>query len=184
MTAWGDVQRAYAGANPATGFRYASPQQTMALANLVHRWRETHTASFMDDAVIYCEKQGLPILPVLLREIAKAAQQRRGNGPSKAEREGIKGEAFRIMCNLILVGASDREAAGKAAFWTQSTPHPMRASSLEKEYPAAWRRGSPSIEEQIRADRAEWPEPTWDAEWRRLRQSMPEPEDEVRGERR
>jgi hypothetical protein len=179
-----EVKREYCAVNPVSGRAFADPVQAATIANLLQRWIETHTTAYLDDAVIYCEDNALPILPVLSREIARAARHRRGGKPSKGEREGIKDGAFRVMANLILAGATDREAAGKAAVWSQGTPHPMKASSLEKEYSLTWRRGDPSLEDELRTFAEDHPDPETDAAWRELRRVMREPTDEERGERR
>ena len=181
-----EVYRAYMAVNPETGNTFATPTQAHALANLVKRWTETHTPAFMDDAIEYCDWKGLPALAPLRRCLADAARQRRGNQLSKAMREGIKDEAFRVMANLIIRGSTFPEASGKAAKWinAQDSRYKVKASSLEKDYVKAYRRGAEAIEAAMREFNCENPDTGIDEAWRRIRDALPEPDDDERGERR
>ena len=165
---------------------HAGSVEKRTLANLVKRWIETGTASFMDDAVEYCELKDLPVTSVLRRHLSEAAYKRRGNKPSKAMREGMQDNAMRTIANLIYIGAPLKEAAGKAAHWLngQALGYTLKASSLEKEYTAKYRTGDPSIEGTMHASWRESPNNEFDMDWRRLRESLPEPDDDELGNRR
>ncbi len=176
--AWREVVSGYRG--------LASPIQKRTLAGLVQRWIETGTPSYLDDALIYCEINNLPVTSELRKHLASGASARIGGKTTKALREGYKDKAFLLMVNLIFHGASLREASGKAAVWisSQNLGYTVKASSLEKDYPLKYRQGQPSLEEEFHNEWRTNPQPEYDAGWERIRKELPEPSDEERGERR
>jgi len=180
------IYKAYMAVNPQTGRTYADPIQASILSHLVKKWQETHTNSYMDDAISYCEAMDLPILNQLRKHLATVADIRRGKKLSKAQREGIKNEAFRMICNLIVYAdATLSEAAGKAAAYVSSNMgYKLKASSLEKEYPTIWRTGKPSAEDLMRSHKDECPDQSVIDGWVENRRCLPEPSFEVRGNRR
>ncbi len=156
------------------------------LGNLVARWIETGNPHYADDAVAYCDANDLPVSTVLRKVLAKAAEKRRNGNATAAMREGVKAEAFRIMANLIIHGASVPQAASKAARLINTSQGfaIRKASSLEKQYEAEWRSGIPSLEDQLRQSYLDEPDTAQSAEWRRLVKELPEAPHRWLGERR
>jgi hypothetical protein len=171
----------YTHVNPSTGHIYARPDQAMALSYFVTRWRETRKFRFMLDAIEYCELNNLQILPVLRKHMADAARAERKDGPTKAMSESLKEEAFRVMANLIIHGASLAEAAGKVAAAAEGR---WKASTLETDYPKVWRSGTPSTEDSLREYYQDDPNPEFSKMWQQIRIELREPTDDERGERR
>lgn len=186
-TVWSEIHHAYGVDGPKAGMRWASPMQTATLANLAVRWVEKHEAAALDDAMEYCLAHKLPVLPPLLRHVVDAVRERRKKTKSPlspAMRAGIKDEAFRIMANLICLNVTLDRASEVAAIHSARTGRPLKASTLAKEYAATWHRGTPNREDEMRAHRAEFPEPEFDRKWLEIESLTPLPTQEQKGERR
>ena len=179
-----EIFAAYATQGPKPGTSWASAVQVAALKNFVRRWIETHDTSFMDLALQYCHEQALPILPALLKHLVDASKTRTDKRTPRAIREGVKGKAFEIIANLVILGGTLTRASGIAAIWTQETPHPHRASTLESQYVKVWRSGNPSSETILRNEWKKFPEPEFEAEWKRLLKVTREPTQDEKGDRR
>ena len=128
----------YAETGPEQGTRWSDPQQFGSIFGLVERWLASRDPQFMDQAVLMCDHEKLPILPSLLRHVADAARLRRskaGSKLSRADKESNKHRALRIVANLKACGITLTRACEVAAIWT--TDHgikAIKASTLEAEY--------------------------------------------------
>lgn len=177
-------------ANKAMRLAYAEvePVSRFALAGLVGRWVETGIDTFVDDAVLYCELHDLPIKPELLRHLAAAARLRRRPGPSQAVREGIKDRAFTVMANLVIHGATNEQAASKAARWinSQKLGRTLKASTLEKQYGElhSGKNGPNALENVLRQSWLDDPNAEASEAWTDLVRDLPLADDDERGERR
>ena len=174
----------YIRVDPRTKRTYANPTMAGALSNCVKRWREIRTASYMDEAIAYCDMHDLPILPSLMKNIADAARARMSGKTTKGMREGVKDAAHRMIANLIYHDDTLADAAGRTAVWSQDTPHPMKASSLEKTYTTEFRSGTPTQESILWEFWEDEPDPQLTEIWRKLRLQIPLPDDEIKGNRR
>jgi hypothetical protein len=183
FAAWKSVNEAYSKAGH-DSFRAADPMQTATLCGLVLSWLETFDAGFMDAALIYCDFHDLPILPELRKYMADAASYRNKGKSFRANREGIKTHALRAIANLHIRGVTVERAAEVSAVWSSGTEHPLKASSLEREYSKVWRKGTPTKEDKLRQFRNEFPDPQTDAKWLKLLETLPPPTPEQKGERR
>lgn len=179
--AYREVLESYRAVDPLTQRTCANPTEAHAVANLVQRWLETHTPTFMDDAVDYCQMKDLPVLPSLRKHLADAARMRRKSDSSKAMREGMKDAAFNMIANLLFHDATLREACGKVA---KAFGNQWKASSLEHDYPTAYRSGERPIENILHDAWRNDPDPELTRQWQAIRAALPEPSDEERGERR
>ena len=182
-TSW-EIFTAYATQGPEPGTRWASPVQVATLRNLVMRWLESRDTTFMDLALQYCHEKNLPILPALLQHIVDASKTRTEKRTPRAIREGVKSKAFEIIANLVILGATLERAAEIAAMWTQDSPHPQKASTLEKQYVSEWRSDNPSRETILRNEWAQFPEPEFQAHWQKALIDAEIPTQDVKGNRR
>lgn len=138
---WRNVKNAYCPYGADDEQLKSALEAALTLANLVVRWLETEDTTFVDDAVEYCYMYGLPIERPLLEQVVKAACHRNKAHTklvSRADREAIKREAFRLVANLkVVLELSLLHASEIAAVWSSGTNHPLKASTIEKEYPRA-----------------------------------------------
>lgn len=188
-----EILRAYRAVNPETGRTYSTVEAAYGIANLVERWINTNDPSFMDSAIRYCEQEDLPILPLLRFQLAAAAVKR-GDGKLlrsergkllRSEREGIKGEAFRGIANLVISGQTLTRAAEIVTVWMRDfSPYRMKASSLEREYLQVWRSGNWSLEDELRKFIRECPNSDIEKQWQEIARKTRAPEDDEKGERR
>jgi hypothetical protein len=143
---WRVIKYAYMARNPETNHTFSTLEDACHLAHLVMRWKESNQDSFLDVAIQFCDDKDLPILNELREYLAEAARGRNPYYETKAFLEGVKGQAFLAMAQLIYQGATLAEAAGKAAAWMFDNGTPMKASTLEKQYTAKFRSGAEPLE--------------------------------------
>lgn len=187
LATYREIRDAYGRSGPKPGTRWASPIQTAALAQLVIRWTEGRESAALDDALEYCYGQDLPVLRALLRHVVGAVRDRRSKGKSPlspAMRFGIKDAAFTQIANLICVGFTLERACEVATVQLAHSSHPLKASTLEKDYPKVWRKGQPSLEDELREHRKILPNPAQDEVWREIERQTPLPTPEQKGGRR
>jgi hypothetical protein len=125
---------AYINANPPNSL----PGQAAQIGSIAMKWIETRDTSFMDAAISYCHQQKLPILPELLEHVhaAMIVRVNDGNSPKKAFAYSAREKLFEEMAKLIYHGATLPHAAELAAYYSHTeTAFPMKASTLQKEYP-------------------------------------------------
>ena len=125
---------AYINANPPNSL----PGQAAQIGSIAMKWVESRDTSFMDAAISYCHQLKLPILPELL-ECVHAAMIVRindGNSPKKAFAYSARERLLEEMAKLIYHGATLPRAAEMASYISHTQgAHPMKASTLEKEFP-------------------------------------------------
>lgn len=163
--AWQALWREYAEQGPEAGTRWTDPEQLECIQSLVRRWLETNDPQFMDQALVYCEQHGLPILPSLLEHVAASVRKRREIKPAtKWINETSKAEAFRIMANLVARDVSIQRASEVAAVWSADQgKKPIKAGTLEREFPKA----AQHLADELRRFNSQWPDPARDALWRK-----------------
>jgi hypothetical protein len=128
---------------------FCNPIEFMPIAELVTRWRETKNPHFMDAATILCAKAGVPITPILQREITAAADARINDFPAgtakKVGKEILLHNALWVMANLHHAGLSIPQASRKAQTFTDNV---YTAETLERYYGERMR---PKREASLRA---------------------------------
>lgn len=159
----------------------------MTIASYAMQWVETRNPHFIDGAVYLCALSNFDPPPALAALVAEAARQRflgevQGGTPDQIHRSNAKSQALTLMANLRVAGASLELAASKAAkFMADHEPgRALKASSLEKYYSSEWRR----LEDALRRQIGEEAEGNRLAQWKQILASLPEADDELRGNRR
>lgn len=117
---------------------------SLALADLVYKWKKEQNPYYMDKALMLCATCRVIPSPALLEAITEAAAKRYRGGQyvlkataGSIEREAHKQHAFLVMMNLIFFGAETLErAASKASQWMKDVKKvkPIKASTLDKYY--------------------------------------------------
>jgi hypothetical protein len=134
LQAWRVVRDAYRKAVPPN----LMPEHLSQLGVFATDWLKTKDPSVMDGAISYCHQHKLPILPELLEHVHAAMQKRivDGTAGTKAFKQSAKQRVLEEMAKLIFHGASLRRASELGAYIAHFTiGYPMKASTLEKEYP-------------------------------------------------
>lgn len=173
----------YARLNPESGARWADPIQLLQLVGLVSRWIDTEDSQFMDTALIYCQRQMLPIFPSLLEFVTQSVKKRwELKSPKKVKNESAKNSAFRIMANLVARDYPIEQASEVAAVWT--VDHGGRlttAGTLEREFSkTGWKQTAQDIREHI----ALWSSGDVEQQWHQMVQECRDLTDEEKGYRR
>ena len=180
---WREINNAYRSVDPQTKRTFASAIQARTLAQYVRRWRESDDGSFLDVAVQYCQDHDLPVLAALRSLLAELAAKRSPRRKTRAFREHVKSEAYQFMIQLIDADATLKEAAGKAAAYTNDTHrHLIKASTLEKGYTEEYRKTG--LEDHIRSEWAEMPDDAAQKALEDQRRVAREPTEMERGNRR
>lgn len=157
--------------------------QLECITALVRRWLETRDPQFMDQAVLYCHDQGLPILPSLLEQVAASIRLRRTLKPAqKMANESTKGRALNIMANLVARDVSIDRASEVAAVWTfDNGTKGIKASTLVRQFAeGGFKAKADAIKERL----PHWNEPGWDEAWQAIERNCRVITDEEKGERR
>lgn len=156
----------------------------LVVASHVKKWIETRNPHYMDAAVYCCWLWELPETETLQAEKVNAVKLRFTGGasgtPEKVNREGMTTWCLNGMANLIFEGVKLEDAASKVA---AAAGQMFKASTLARYYADRYRKGSPSIEDEMfRAwsrDREGHA-----AAWKPLIEVMPDTPEHERGERR
>lgn len=167
------------------GDRLTDPHQQDVLFGLVIRWLETRSPQFMDQAVLYCHEQGLPILPSLLEHVAASVAARRSYKPAdKLANESEKNQAFRLMANLVAHEITIERASEVAAVWMHDRcAKPITAGTLKRDFSKG---GGKMLSDRLKAAIAEWDEfadPQLKAEWLAIERNCREIKPHEKGER-
>lgn len=138
------VAKAYRTANPTNML----PGDGTHIACYVQEFLINREPAFLDRAIEFCNHRGMPALPELLHYVVRGIEQRRADGQSNRRpvAADIKATAILDMANMKARGITLKKAAAIASDWTQRTPSPRKASSLEKDY----RREGGNLENLIR----------------------------------
>jgi hypothetical protein len=161
-----------------------------AIAWLARQWIETRNPHYIDAALLRCSAAGVsppPTLLNLMEDVAAirfAGLERAGTG-KRIQDNSIQAEALRIVCCLHLSGLSVELAASKAAQYIadQRLGKVYKASTLERAYASEFRRGNPSLEEDVRSALERAPREVRNA-WARLANDLPEANEDLKGNRR
>ncbi|RBP69597.1 hypothetical protein [Marinobacter nauticus] len=163
-------------------------------ADHVLKWYSDKNPHRIDLAFSTCLDYDVEPTPTLIKLMAKVATARL-NGelsgtPDRLMKENIKGQAFRIILNLVHAGDTLQSATSKAAKWCrdnypdQKTP---KASSLSKDYEKAFRKPDGSGQTQEQRYFASWDKWKTDeakAFWGNAKDNMPLADSELTGARR
>ncbi|MEL1251901.1 hypothetical protein [Aurantiacibacter gilvus] len=162
-----------------------------SIALQARQWIETKNPHYIDAAFLACRHAGIDPPPTLLGMMEDVATIRFaglvGLGTGKRIRdESILADALRLICCLHLEGQiSVQLAASKAAryLFDRGSEKIYKASTLEREYGKAFRKGNSPLENLMRAalQRASRKDRQ---EWARLARELPEADDELMGSRR
>jgi hypothetical protein len=134
LQAWRAVRDAYREAKP-PNLRLEHLSQLGVFGT---DWLQTKDPSVMEGAISYCHQHKLPILPELLEHVHAAMQKRIADGTSgtKAFKQSAKQRVLEEMAKFIYHGASLPRAAELGAYIAHvKFRYPMKASTLEKEFP-------------------------------------------------
>ncbi|MBF9060318.1 hypothetical protein HKCCSP123_14125 [Rhodobacterales bacterium HKCCSP123] len=185
LEVWRNVKNAYCPYGATDEQLRSALASAHTLAHLVSRWLETEDTTFIDDAIEVCYVHGLPIKHPLLEQVVAAARHRNRADTkllSRADREAIKREAFRLVANLkVVLGLSLSRASEIAAVWSSGTNHPLKASTIEKEYP---RVGADPLEELLSERWQDHPDDEVYQEWQAFVDAVRPPRSHEKGERR
>lgn len=178
---YSEIYSAYLNAN------LGSRQMAGQLGLISQRWIETKNVSYMDAAISYCYRNGLPILPELLAHVHDAMQRRIKNGvaPNRAFRESQRERLFEEMGKMIYCGATLKKASELAALASSRTPFPFKASTLNKEYPKHCEKYS-ALAKSLFEDNhlSEGDRLEYIKQWKQVIEMDVDISDEIKGERR
>lgn len=157
------------------------------VASCVLAWLNTKNPHYIDAAFLSCCDAEITPPPTLLRMMEEVCRARflgieRGGTAKEIEHRGTLEEALRITCMLHLAGATVEIAASKAARFMADSGYTKiyKASTLEKKYRPAYRKGNPTLEQLSREGLEKAPEETR-REWKRLLDELPEANDDLKG---
>lgn len=159
----------------------------------VYQWRIEKNPYYIDVLMMGCKQLDIVPPPALLAVMAETASARVDGDPSgtadKVLNDNFRGQALRLMLNLIYAGDNLTTAASKAAQW-HATAHPdakqLKAGTLERYYSEHFRKTG---EQQYYFD-------AWDRQierrereglpkyWQKVREVLPLANDELTGNRR
>lgn len=163
---------------------------SIALSQLAYEWMKDRNPHSLDLASVYCLQNSVPSTPTLWRLMGELAQMR-VNGeqpagtPDRVLKDKARNSTLTLMANLVFHGATDEEAASKAAR-NHAQRYPglkeYKASTLLKEYAARFRRTG--LEGKLFSN--------WEANqgegdrllWRKILSELDDADDEMKGNRR
>jgi hypothetical protein len=169
---------------------WAGWDASMALSQLVYEWMKDRNPHSLDLASVYCFQNSIPSTPTLWRLMGELAQTR-VNGeqpagtPEKVLRDKARSNTLILMANLVFHGATDEEAASKAAR-NHADRYPglkqYKASTLLKEYAARFRKTG--VQDKLFAVWEEWQGEGDRQLWKKILSELNDADDEMRGNRR